>query len=267
MESTTSEAITPIPSKLKPHEGRHDEIQNRIAIIKANALKNELPIPEQFGNDEHYWFIATERYHKVHSVLRNDYQDKETLKKRALQLALDEAKEIVNREREAATDGLTGLWGRKALDNFINNLRARPREDRETGLMLVDIDNFSEINNLQGHTKGDQMLREMAALMTDYSRGPDMVARYGGEEFCLVLPDLPTGSIEDVTASRADSLRKIIEQQMGITVSIGTTIIKPEDITTDDTYNRADANLYKAKHDGKNAVYSDKERVSPATIR
>lgn len=121
--------------------------------------------------------------------------------------------------------------------------------------MIVDIDNFKEVNDKHGHQQGDNILTWVANLLKSNIRISDVIGRYGGEEFIIYLSDVNLEFISKI----AEKLRKLVESgskdKIPITVSIGATgghIGKDIDQDLDEMIRRADENLYKAKAAGKN---------------
>lgn len=102
-------------------------------------------------------------------------------------------------ERQALHDALTGLPNRALLaDRFNQALRAGQRADSATGLLLIDLDRFKEINDTLGHHVGDQLLVQIGPRLTAALRASDTVARLGGDEFAVLLPEI--GTLEAATA-------------------------------------------------------------------
>ena len=123
----------------------------------------------------------------------------------ALQNELIHAREELR--AQAMRDGLTGLWNRAAfLDLFGRELQRAERNNGHTGLLLLDLDNFKQINDTYGHLVGDQVLREVARRLCNNVRSYDFVGRYGGEEFFIAFP----GSNRESICERAESIRKAI---------------------------------------------------------
>ncbi len=95
-------------------------------------------------------------------------------------------------QEQASCDGLTGIANRRSFDQ---TLEVEVQRARRTGvafsLVLLDLDHFKVLNDTHGHQTGDQVLREVAGVLSQYSRGIDTVARYGGEEFAVILPNCP----------------------------------------------------------------------------
>ena len=92
-------------------------------------------------------------------------------------------------ERQAVTDELTGLSNRRRFQETLAGEVARSqRFDQGLGLVMLDIDNFKQVNDTYGHQQGDVVLREVARVLRETSRAIDLPARYGGEELAVVLP-------------------------------------------------------------------------------
>ena len=128
--------------------------------------------------------------------------------------------------------------------------------------MLFDIDHFKAINDTHGHGAGDQVLKQLAARVSNNLRSFDLVARYGGEEFVVIMPDTNA----EIALRVADRLRNHVAQEafkvegletpLEVTVSMGvTTAVKPDE-TADTILERADRALYQAKSDGRNRAIS-----------
>ena len=183
-----------------------------------------------------------------------------------LQQRLDTAEEkleeqtdqISNYLVEARTDGLTGLFNRRAYDKALDQLYADWTEKGQAfSLGLIDIDHFKQINDTHGHPAGDAVLQQVAAMLQTELHGSVCIARYGGEEFAM----LTTASAEQA-ADALDSLRaavcekEIIHDGTVIPVSLsgGASMILEGD-AIGNLVRRADEALYAAKLGGRNRVY------------
>jgi diguanylate cyclase (GGDEF)-like protein len=267
MMDSENKSSQSVPSMLREANSRHDEIESRIKTIKEYSENLGIFAPKELENDEHYWFTVMNRNHIVSNILKDSIPDKEQLKIASLNIAAKEAEEFLRLEQMKSTDTLTKAWSRGALDNFLENLRSKSRlklkdslntQKLTVGIMLMDGDNFKKYNDTNGHVEGDKLLINLVKTIKNNTRGIDMVARYGGEEFAVVVPNLPQDTASAVISEKAEKIRETIEKdKVGITVSIGATILKDTDENINGIYKRVDENLYKAKENGKNIVCSD----------
>lgn len=155
----------------------------------------------------------------------------------------------------ALTDGLTGLLNRRAFDRELVIACARAeRFQRELSLVLLDIDNFKQLNDSFGHPAGDAVLRTVARVIEAQSRRIDITARIGGEEFALLLPDTPAAA----ALRLADRLRQAIVQsgneRVAYTASFGVACVEDAGATPKALFKAADEALYAAKEAGRNCV-------------
>jgi diguanylate cyclase (GGDEF)-like protein len=175
------------------------------------------------------------------------------------------ARQIFDNKRElwrlARTDGLTGLFNRRAFDQHLRQVwKHAHREDRRLAVLVADIDHFKLFNDCYGHRKGDECISKVAdALAASISRPLDMVARYGGEEFVIVLYD-PTASFLEAFASGIchkivglEIDHKASEATPHVSLSIGAAITEASsNLTPDQLIRQADDALYEAKNQGRN---------------
>lgn len=148
-------------------------------------------------------------------------------------------------KKYAHTDGLTKILNRKGCKKAIENLECTYT------MLLIDIDNFKQINDKFGHFIGDRVLEEFTKLIRSHIRKKDIFCRYGGEEFLVILPDT---DFED-GIKIAEKIRSMIEESylagIKVTVSIGVA----EHISEfEETFKKADENLYRAKRGGRNKI-------------
>jgi diguanylate cyclase (GGDEF)-like protein len=163
-------------------------------------------------------------------------------------------------ERQAVTDALTGLANRRQFYEVLGREYERAqRFGTPLSLILLDIDDFKQINDTRGHLAGDAVLHGVAATLAELIREIDMAARYGGEEFAILLPQ----TAQDGAAQLAERLRREIatrpirfgpDEIEGITASFGVAAGPEDSMTQIDLIASADAALYQAKRDGKNHV-------------
>ena len=133
------------------------------------------------------------------------------------------------------------------------------RNGRSACLLLIDLDNYKQINDTYGHPDGDQVLREVAASISSLIRVTDVAARFGGDELTVLLPDTTLVG----GAAVAEKLRRVIEEhrvevpvgRVSITASVGvSSLVADSSPTFDTSYRAADAALYRAKAGGRNRV-------------
>lgn len=155
----------------------------------------------------------------------------------------------------AITDPLTGLRNRVMLSDALNRaMQVFLRTDTPMTLLAIDVDHFKSVNDELGHAMGDQVLESLGEILTQRFRQVDQIFRLGGEEFLVVLNG--TGGAEGTII--AEDLRKRIDERRllssrALTVSIGVASLESDD-TVEGWMQRADANLYRAKSQGRNQV-------------
>jgi diguanylate cyclase (GGDEF)-like protein len=150
----------------------------------------------------------------------------------------------------ARTDGLTGLWNRRAFDDAVEDECAHARRSRQAlSLVYLDIDNFKQINDREGHARGDKVLQQLAAAIIHGARARvDRGFRIGGDEFALLLPGstaLQTAVV--VTRIRAHCAREDAAWVGGpLSVCAGIVEFDPRETATT-LVRRADAAMYRQK--------------------
>ncbi len=173
---------------------------------------------------------------------------------------------ILRERRESAliklaeTDFLTGADNRRAFQGRAKTILSEAaRSGRTTTLLMLDLDNFKQINDAYGHDFGDQVLRQFASLVRSRLGPRDSFARLGGEEFAIMLPGRDEAEGRRIAESlRADFAEAIVKGGIGrikATVSIGLTTTRRAG-TLDDLLRDADEALYRAKTKGRNRVES-----------
>jgi len=161
----------------------------------------------------------------------------------------------------ATTDQLTGLANRRSLDVRLREEIKRVRRYSEgLSLAILDVDFFKRVNDRYGHTFGDQVLREIAAMCRQVCRETDLVARFGGEEFVFVLArttkDQAAGVMERVrtTIGAATIAHPASVEPIRVTVSVGVASVPDDSLDQDGLLRKADDALYRAKASGRNCT-------------
>ncbi len=186
-------------------------------------------------------------------------QTREALREReqSLQQRLLEIENLKEKLQDQANhDPLTGLYNRRFLDTVVSRELARcQRANQQLVVMMIDIDHFKGVNDTYGHPGGDEVLKNLAALLMRQMRVTDVPCRYGGEEFLLLLPGMPP----DVAMERANQWRGEFGQMRSTlgeftiqcTLSIGVAVYPRDGETISDLTYRADLALYHAKQTGR----------------
>lgn len=164
-----------------------------------------------------------------------------------------------NNELEAGRDVLTRLLNRKFLPVVLSKEINFSRQRKSSfALLAIDIDHFKQVNDRYGHEAGDMVLQQMAAILTNSSRGGDYIFRMGGEEFLVLLVDTKLGD----AMKMAEKLRKLIEREafrlpqdntLHLTISVGVAAHNGHP-DYQRVLRQADDALYRAKNSGRNRV-------------
>ncbi len=216
-----------------------------IIIVTPRRLKRKLRICYQKG---------------VHDYVLKPYFTAEVLARlRHILLPLQAIGEM---RGNMVRDFLTGLNNRKLfMERFAEELVWAIAYHEPLSLFLLDIDHFKKINDTFGHSCGDEILKQVATIISSHGREGDVVARYGGEEFVGLLPNTD----QPACFARAENLRSLVEsfpfanytddKPIRLTVSIGfVTYQETDPKTIDQLLQEADMALYRAKAEGRNRV-------------
>lgn len=172
--------------------------------------------------------------------------------------------------RLAETDELTGLANRRkffeTLRSELQRLWRAPQEAR-LALLLLDLDNFKDINDTLGHSAGDLVLKAVAGALTTSVRATDTVARIGGDEFAVILPMTDRSGAAVVAQKILEALRSteiaFAGRTLGITATAGLAVVAPTAVFAEEEITRlvqrADVALYAAKRRGGNMFFEDTE--------
>ncbi|MCG8427691.1 MAG: diguanylate cyclase [Chromatiales bacterium] len=211
--------------------GRLDQLQRHIASHVAHELS----------------------YHQQAEVIEQQLRERlEQVEEESQELR----RKMLDTHQKAITDSVTGLPNRLAYEQRVQQEFARwKRFDCPVSLLVIDIDDFKQINDRFGHRAGDKVLSILGQQLAKGLRETDFVARYGGEEFVM----LHIGSTAEESQQIAEEIRlRVVEsgfhsngKQVYITISCGITEFKEGD-TIETVFVRADRALYQAKRDGKN---------------
>lgn len=169
------------------------------------------------------------------------------------------------------TDALTGAFNRRHMGSLLDlELKRHKRTGRPFCVAMLDIDCFKRINDGHGHAVGDVVLQQLTAMARDNLPETDLVARWGGEEFLILLPE---ASAADAKIT-IDSLRQLVHEydwgqhspELRVSFSCGVAEHQAR-FSLEQTIERADAALYRAKNNGRNRVEVDSSFACSTPMR
>lgn len=176
----------------------------------------------------------------------------------AFGLLMLELKLIVQKlHLESTSDPLTGLKNRRGFLMTAEYELARADRSRETlSVALVDLDNFKQVNDTQGHKVGDALLVAVSRNMTTTLREIDLIGRLGGDEFAILLPNTDLATAEQILSRLRLGLRPLLSSfSSAASASIGVvSLAHGHGRTVEEILHRADEAMYAAKHGGKDRV-------------
>lgn len=227
------------------------------AELQAHQSFHDLELQEADAHGGHMWrSISGEPMFDAQGVFRGY---------RGIGRNITSRKQAEERiERLAFYDVLTGLPNRRLLmDRLQHALHSSSRDGLMGALLFIDLDNFKDLNDTQGHDMGDRLLRQVAIRLGECVREADTVARLGGDEFVVMLSKLSNDPVE--AASQAQSVgHKILRslnqsyslglQEHHSTPSIGITLFDDHRLGIDELLKRADLAMYQSKAAGRNTL-------------
>lgn len=148
---------------------------------------------------------------------------------------------------QARHDALTGLANyREFTERLDQEVSRGERSRRPFTLLLMDLDSFKRINDLQGHLVGNRALRRLADVLNEHCRSTDLAARYGGDEFAVLLIDSDSGMAENI-AQRIERRLRSDSEKPTLSVSIGIGVYPDDGRTAAEILEAADRRLYRCK--------------------
>jgi diguanylate cyclase (GGDEF)-like protein len=159
---------------------------------------------------------------------------------------------------QASHDSLTNLANRRSMLKALTAATASsPLEGRKHAFFLIDLDDFKRVNDLHGHTVGDQVLRVVAQRIRRAVRPSDLLARLGGDEFALLCYDVDRETASVIALRFLQSLESEIRvgnNSYKIGASIGVALIPDDGANTDEVIHHADLAMYRAKAEDRSSV-------------
>lgn len=170
-------------------------------------------------------------------------------------------------------DLLTDVHNRFALDKQLQNLIPYVRQNAGIfGLIFVDLDDFKQVNDVNGHRIGDLYLQEVAARMKRQLRAGDLLARLGGDEFAVLVPAARTRhDVQDIASRLRHCFDMPFEMEKGVVLrgsaSIGVALYPADGYTADSLFSAADAAMYVAKNTRRELIPGEDGRTSSPPVR
>ena len=212
----------------------------RVITLHVNGSEQSLSAT---GRVVRYWFSRTLTLNEkaLLSTLHNAFSHQ-----------VNHALSFSKLSKLATKDSLTGLCNRRAFDEDIEAIKlACQRNNSQYGLLVIDLDNFKQVNDKFGHEEGDNVLVAFANVLTNSLRANEKAYRFGGDEFCCIL-DASIENTIGLVAQRivCNAANTHLLKRHNITVSVGGTLSKEQE-TMITTFKRADRALYDVKQQGK----------------
>ncbi len=200
----------------------------------------------------------------VRQGLSVDDMDFMALLSHQLAAGIEKAQLFYKTQQLSQHDGLTNLYNYRSFrEKLQQEITRSDRTKKPLSLMMLDIDHFKRFNDNFGHQAGDEVLKELSAIITSQCRCKtlDACCRYGGEEFAVILPELDI----DKALTVAERLRKAVENAVftfkeqklkgAVTVSLGVASVSEENgLSPEELLKKADDALYLSKRNGRNRV-------------
>lgn len=212
------------------------------------------------GLSERLWKL--QRARETHIAAVN--ADLAALKANLEDMVKSRTRELEERNREllelAVRDSLTGLYNHStAIELLEQLLHQSQRYEFPIATVMVDIDNFKQLNDTYGHQLGDHVLEEVSQTLAESVRGADVVGRYGGEEFLIVMPHADALAAREYGERLLGLIREIHIGNNHISASIGVSVFHPRGhrASAQDVIRRADEALYRSKREGRDRLTID----------
>jgi len=166
-------------------------------------------------------------------------------------------------EKQSLTDGLTGLYNRRSLDQLMaREVALSERHGTPLSIVMIDMDRFKEVNDQHGHAAGDHMLRAFADCVRITLRKTDLAFRYGGDEFVVALPQTTVQQAYQVVQKLRQAFASVdfsdaiahLEQQPTLSIGVVQRSITDNTATLGSLLAAADAALYEAKKNNRDCI-------------
>lgn len=236
---------------------RHDERVNHFRNADDGAMDGSLIVVPLRGRSGAIGVLTIERLGVGNTFAPEEF-DLVKLFAAQVSIALQNAEMFRAVEIRAQSDDLTGLLNHGTFQDYLDRL---VHDGAPFGLIMLDLDDFRDINNSMGHQAGDELLRSIGAALVRAGRESDLVFRYGGDEFAFLLPHTdPAG-----TAGVAERARAAVHSLGGrVTASVGVSSYPDDGATPEDVLLAADRACFVAKRGGRDRVATAAEGLALA---
>jgi diguanylate cyclase (GGDEF)-like protein len=166
-------------------------------------------------------------------------------------------------EKQSMTDALTGLYNRRSMEALLQReIALAERHTHPLSAVMIDLDEFKQINDLHGHAAGDHLLKSFADCVRMTLRKTDLAFRYGGDEFIIALPQTPIGQAEQVVAKLRQAFASVdfshaiakLDRQPTLSIGVAERLPAQGIATLESLLSAADHALYEAKTANRNCV-------------
>jgi diguanylate cyclase (GGDEF)-like protein len=212
------------------------------------ALKNDIDTILVFFSD-----IRHSRLRKAYPILLKDFEQSFELMYRLGKLMLGKNKQVSD---SASIDHLSQVNNRRSFDIKQKELFKTLAEGWTHSLLIIDIDNFKQVNDTFGHDAGDALIVQFGKALKEHLRSSDFIARLGGDEFCVIFPNTPLKKASELAGRLRQNLPAELELTHGVMHKLhwsgGLSEYKKNDEAENMALSRADNALLEAKRAGRN---------------
>lgn len=183
-----------------------------------------------------------------------------------LTIVVRQAEQVLELERSAITDPLTGLGNREGFNRAFKLELARARRyEHHLSLMLLDLNDFKEINDRFGHAEGDKALVAVADALAGAARGSDQVFRWGGDEFAIVMPEVRPADAQAAAERLGRVVASLAANGVGLTISIGVANYPVDGLDRETLLEVSDHRMYVSKRADDVRAARHSRRSGPST--
>lgn len=250
MRGLISDMTSGLRSAISEDKASDERVREEMASMNSMLQSNSLEeIRQKLGETiELVTQVTQERQERYETQLQSMAERVRSLRE-----------DLVALREKVDLDALTRLYNRGAFDAVLTRQTDYSfLSGQAMSLIMLDLDNFKDINDSHGHPAGDLVLRKVAdTLVREFPRRSDFISRYGGEEFAIILVDTVPEEQMSIAERLLEAIRSLNIDYEGtdiqVTASIGMSACRPED-TAEILLKRTDEALYQAKQEGRNRV-------------